>query len=260
MTAVGTLRTFGVRVGVQGSVAAQGCPGGARRSTEAAFAALRLPCGARVHGPAHNSLRSLRSLRSDRMRQVSSRGSLRSRAMNPALLGASHARRAPPGQPFAGSSGGAPSNATFVPERQAVPGGVAVCGAEQVSTDTNGPLDRLCLANGRASWPGAACKASLEGGERSELRELTCRILSERSERSERSELCGTPSRRAAQGSRRAAPTATVGDATGHRLTRSPQQLARRKPTHSDVRTGSKADGSTPFRGHPRNDIPRSEH
>jgi hypothetical protein len=72
--------------------------------------------------------------------------------------------------------------------------------------------------------------------ERSELRELTCRILSERSERSERSELCGTPSRRAAQGSRRAAPTATVGDATGHRLTRSPQHFARRKQTHSDVR------------------------
>jgi len=94
--------------------------------------------------------------------------------MNPALLGASHARRAPPGQPFAGSGGGggAPSNATLVPERQAVPGGGAVCGAEQVSTDTNGPVDRLCLANGRASWPGAACKASLEGGERSELRGL----------------------------------------------------------------------------------------
>jgi len=232
-SACGTLRTF---VCMRETVAAKGRPGGARRATEAAFAALRLPCGARVPGPAHNSLRSLRSLRSDRMRQKCLRGSLRSRAMNPALLGASHARRAPPERPFAGSSGGVPPNATPVPERQAVPGGGAVCGAEQVSTDTNGPVDRLCLANGRASWPGAACKASLEGGERSELRELTCRILSERSERSERSELCGTPSRRAAQGSRRAAPTATVGDATGHRLTRSPQQLARRKQTHSDVR------------------------
>ena len=59
--------------------------------------------------------------------------------------------------------------------RQVVPGGRAVCGAEQ---------------------------RSLEGGARSALPELTCRILFERSERSERSELCGTPSRRAAQGSR----------------------------------------------------------
>ncbi|MDO9075384.1 MAG: hypothetical protein Q7U73_19200, partial [Rubrivivax sp.] len=68
---------------------------------------------------------------------------------------------------------------------QAVPGGGAVCGAEQ---------------------------RSLEGGERSELRELTCRILFERSERSE---LCGTPSRRAAQGSLSEAKAATVGDAAG---------------------------------------------
>ena len=46
-------------------VAAKGCPGGVWRTDEAACALRRLPCGSRVHGPAHNSLRSLRSLRSD---------------------------------------------------------------------------------------------------------------------------------------------------------------------------------------------------
>jgi hypothetical protein len=95
-----------------------------------------------------------------------------------------------------------------------VPGGVAVCGAEQ---------------------------RSLEGGARSALRELTCRILSERSERSERSELCGTPSRRAAQGSRCAAPTATVGDAAGHRLPRSARTVERRKQTVANFSNGPTA-------------------
>jgi hypothetical protein len=72
-----------------------------------------------------------------------------------------------------------------------------------LSPDTNGPGDRLCLAKDRASGPVRPARPeqrSLEGGERSELRQLTCRIVSERSERSE---LCGIPSRRAAQGSRR---------------------------------------------------------
>jgi hypothetical protein len=179
-------------------VAATGCPGGLQRTTEAVSAALRLPCGARVHGPAHNSLRSLRSLRSNRMRQVSLRSGLRPRAMHPARLGASHARRTPPEQPVATTSGGEAYRAPpAVVERQAVPGGGAVCGAEQ---------------------------HSLEGGARSALRQLTCRSLSERSERSERSELCGTPSRRAAQGCRRAAlickVSATVSAIAGHRLPR----------------------------------------
>ena len=140
--------------------------------------------------------------------------------MNPALLGASHARRAPPERPFAAGSGCSRRAPPLLAERQAVPGGGAVCGAEQ---------------------------RSLEGGERSELRKLACRILFERSERSERSELCGTPSRRAGepgheqssglfvpgerpvlkdlrglqgQGSLSAAKTATVSATAGHRLPR----------------------------------------
>ena len=74
------------------------------------------------------------------------------------------------------------------------------------------------VPGGRAVW--GAEQRSLEGGERSELRELTCRILFERSERSERSELCGTPSRRAPQRSLSAAKTATVSAPAGHRLPR----------------------------------------
>jgi len=201
-------------------VAAKGCPGGAQRATEAVVAARRLPCGARVHGPAHNSLRSLRSLRSNRMRQVSPRSALRARAMDPALLGASHARRAPPGHPFAAGSACSRRAPPAVLERQAVPGGRAVCGAEQ---------------------------RSLEGGARSALRELTCRILFERSERSERSELCGTPSRRAAQGSRCAAPTATVSAPAGHRLPRPAQDVERSKRTPVKVRNGPQA-GLRPYR------------
>ena len=46
--------------------------------------------------------------------------------------------------------------------------------------------------------------------ERSEPRELTWRILSERSERSERSELCAGPWTRAPQGSLSAAKAASV--------------------------------------------------
>ncbi len=211
MTSLGPLRTLNVGPFVWAVVAAKGRPGGARRATEAVVAALRLPCAARVHGPAHNSLRSLRSLRSNRMRQVSLRSALRARAMNPALLGASHARRAPPGRPFAAGSGCSRRPPPLLAERQAVPGGGAVCGAEQ---------------------------RSLEGGERSELRQLTCRILFERSERSERSELCGTPSRRAAQGSLSAAKTATVSAPAGHRLPRPARNDERTKQTPTNVRNG----------------------
>jgi hypothetical protein len=202
------------------SVVAKGRPGVARPATEAVglagrtgpvarffarhkrstgpfvsglSAARRLPCGARLDGPAHNSLRSLRSLRSNRMRQKCLRGALRARAVNPALLGASHAGRAPPGRPFAATIEGVRRTPTLHPERQVVPRGRAVCGAEQ---------------------------RSLKGGARSALRKLTCRILFERSERSERSELCGTPFRRAAQGSRCAAPTDTACASAGHRLPR----------------------------------------
>ena len=65
------------------------------------------------------------------MRQVSLRSALRARAMDPALLGASHARRAPPGQPFAAGSGGSARLPPPVLERQAVPGGGDFWGDEK---------------------------------------------------------------------------------------------------------------------------------
>ena len=81
-------------------------------------------------------------------------------------------------------------------------------GAEKVSRDTSGPGDRLCLANGRASWPGAACKARARGRARSAHRLLTRRgCLNEVSAANAVSSATG-PRDRASQGSRCAAPTA----------------------------------------------------
>ncbi len=158
-------------------------------------------CPGSVHrsrGPAAElaAFASLSPLR--HLRRVSSRFALRARAAGPVLLGASRARCSPSQPTFA--SHGRPQLVarTDGGSRQAVPSAGAVWGAEQ---------------------------RSLEGGSRSELRHLTCRILFERSERSERSELCGTPSRRAAQGSRRAAPTAPSCARTGHRLPRTGTRL-----------------------------------
>ncbi len=134
---LGPVLTLSVCCRALSPVAAKGCPGGARRATEAVGAARRCPaplwCRRSGPWPGAYSLRSLRSLRSDRMRQKCPRGALRARAMNPALRSASHARRAPPGQPFAGTRAGTRRAPPPWLERQAVPGGVAVCGAEQRS-------------------------------------------------------------------------------------------------------------------------------
>ena len=149
----------------------------------AVSAALRLPCAARLEGVPHNSLRSLRSLRSNRMRQVSSRSSLRS---PPSRLrcSAPHTAR-PPGTACRSGTG------------------VACVGAPP-------PVPAKGRAVGaRRAW-GAPRSAGFMPRERSELRELTWRILFERSERSERSELCAGPWTRAPQGSRSAAETASV--------------------------------------------------
>jgi hypothetical protein len=83
---------------IAGSGAATGQPGSARRSGEAVFAALRLPCAARVRGPV-SQLAALTAL--GQARRVTSRGALRARAPHLVLLGASHARRALPGCPAA---------------------------------------------------------------------------------------------------------------------------------------------------------------
>ena len=96
-------------------------------------------------------------------------------ATSPPLLGAPEARSSLPARAFAEPVVVLVENTTTGGSRQAVPGGGAVCGDEEVSPDSNSPEDCLCLANGRASWPGAACKARAEVGARSALRQLTCR-------------------------------------------------------------------------------------
>ena len=95
-------------------------------------------------------------------------------ATSPALLGAPEARRNLPERAFAATPLLSPRKAALVASRQGGLGGGAVCGDEEVSPDSNRPEDCLCLANGRASWPGAACKARVEVGARSALRQLTC--------------------------------------------------------------------------------------
>jgi len=84
--------------------AAKSRPGRLLRFASAVGAARRLPCAARSRGPSPNSLRSLRSLRSNKRRQVSCWSALRARATRPALLGASEALRSLPGRAFATTS------------------------------------------------------------------------------------------------------------------------------------------------------------
>ncbi len=151
------------------------CP--AASPTVAVGAAHRLPSAARLEGVPHNSLRSLRSLRSNRMRQVSSRSALRA---PPSRLRCSAPHTAtPPGTACRSSHGG---------------------GARRVPA--------LVPAKGCPGGARGACEAPRSAGFMA--RGHFWRILSERSERSERSELCAGPWTRAPQGSRRAAPTASV--------------------------------------------------
>jgi hypothetical protein len=84
-----------------GSGAATGQSGSARHAAEAVFAALRLPCAARVRGPVAQLAALTAFAALGQARRVSSRGGLRARATHPVLLGASHARRALPGCPVA---------------------------------------------------------------------------------------------------------------------------------------------------------------
>ncbi len=184
MTSLGPLRTLpGVRF-LRSTFRAgrvRRYPAGAL--TVAVFAALRLPCAARLEGVPHNSLRSLRSLRSNRMRQVSPRSSLRS---PPSRLRCSAPHTAPPpGTTCRSTTGGGDRREQPLPAAKGCSGGAR----------------RACEAPRSAGFMARG---------RSPLRRLTWRILFERSERSERSELCAGPWTRAPQGSRRAAPTASV--------------------------------------------------
>jgi hypothetical protein len=89
--------------GPKATLAASAKParGGRRRSTSAVAPAGRLRCAARSCGPACNSLRSLRSLRSGPAESEVEARALRALAASPALLAASHSRHRPPRAGFA---------------------------------------------------------------------------------------------------------------------------------------------------------------
>ena len=146
----------------------------------AVCASLRLHCGARSEVARPNSLRSLRSLRSDNRRGsvLDARCARRPRPCAPRRH-RNRPRRVPPA---------AQAPVVFVAE------------ARDVSA-------KAC-PGGLRSASEAPSSAGLVARARSALRQLTCRRLFERSERSERSEFGDGPRDRAAQGSRRAATTA----------------------------------------------------
>ena len=112
--------------------AAKGCADGPRRLAEAACAARRLPCGARARGPAQNSLRGLRPLRSDNCAESDHEARIRAR---PRALRSSapHMRAAArPHTPLLGRCPlFSPRETLRSPSRRAVPGRGDLCGGEK---------------------------------------------------------------------------------------------------------------------------------
>ena len=179
--AVGPLPTF-ARVCFAPASARRGrrCPAVAQ--AVAVGAGRRLPCAARQASVPHNSLRSLRSLRSDNMRQKCLRSALRA---PPARLRCSAPQTAPPpGTACRSTHRGGPRREPPRWVAKGCPGGVRRA--------YEAPSNAGCMASARSA-----------------PRKHFWRILSERSERSERSELCAGPWTLVAQGSRRPAPTAS---------------------------------------------------
>ena len=175
-------------------------PGRLLRFTSAVAAARRLPCASRSRGLSPNSLRSLRSLRSNKRRQVSCGCALRARPH--ALRCSAPPRRcaACPGAPLQPPWRVFGEQQHPWPSRQALPGGSDLGGDEQASPDGNSPVDCFCLASGRAFGPARPAQARAGVGARAARASTTdSPRLFERSERSERSEFCGATPDRAAQ-------------------------------------------------------------
>jgi hypothetical protein len=196
-----------------GGGAATGQPGSARCSGEAVFAALRLPCAARVRGPVAQLAVLTAFAALGQARRVRSRGALRARAPAPVLLGASHARRALPGCPVAVPDGAYATSNTVLVAGQAAGGAWArrIGAAEERRP------------SGRAPWRASSSDSS------------------HLSERSERSELCDGPEGRAPQGTRSAAKGQLSEPRPGlaRRLAR-PDACARER-AHADSRNGPQA-------------------
>jgi hypothetical protein len=175
VAAFGPLRSF---VGVH-SLAAS-----ARRGRDNPAGAHSVHCAARSGVAPQNSLRSLRSLRSDN-RGESVHEARAAHAPTPALRCSPPPKSPPPGSPCREAHGGWCSLQT--PPRWLQRRVRAGCGA---------PLRRR---GAQGSWPRAQRALPSDSSR-----------LSERSERIERSEFCDGPRDRAPQGSRSAAPTASV--------------------------------------------------
>jgi len=169
---------------------ARGSCGGGRR-------VRRLHCGTRSCGPSPNSLRALRSLRSDRRREVSLRSALRARAASPALLVAPEIAPAGCRPPRAATACALPPNT-----RLGCVAGTVKQKGRMVPKNTRNASAKA--RPGRWQRASSALRSTgLLARARSALRRLTCRHLSERRERSERSEFVDGPRDRAPQGSRR---------------------------------------------------------
>ena len=138
----------------------------------------RLRCDARTRVAPHNSLRSLRSLRSNRCVESVNEARCARRPQGCAFRRPTNrpCRLPPAARQARWCSTMRHATTGSRPEGGAAPG--RLCAAEEANRDTSGPGDRLCLASGRASRPGAACKARARGRARSALRELTRRTCS----------------------------------------------------------------------------------
>ncbi len=162
-SAVGLLRLFAGRLLDAEAEAANPARGAPQRERSAVGAARRPRCGTRISGPAGNSLRSLRSLRSDTP-------ALKSVHVARCARGPEILRSSPPPNRAAGHPGPALRQRRW---RARVP----------LLMDWRG---------GRCP-PGASCESARSAGggrrARSAPRQLTSRGVSERRERSERSEL-----------------------------------------------------------------------
>jgi hypothetical protein len=156
-----------------------GCP---RGSDGLPFASLRVPSGARVLAVRHNSLRSLRSLRSNKVPQVRGRSA---RVRAPAkTLRSSAAPIRPEGTPPAALRAMVvvfEATNTHIAARKSP--GAALTGRFRRRREAQGL--------GPRAYSRASSADSLQ--------------VSERSERSERSEFCSGPQDRASQGTPRAA-------------------------------------------------------
>ena len=169
--------------------AAKARAGRLQRAGPAPSASLRVPCDARSPGPPPNSLHSLRSLRSDKGRQVRARVALRARARSPVLLGASMRTAACPPAPLWAPQG-------FALQANCQPRAVSRFGNASHHRNAEGACGRPVA---RIEAPRSTGLAALA---RSATREHSCRPLSERSGRRTRSELGGGPQDRASQGTR----------------------------------------------------------